>query len=130
MIVTVTASRSPLFEAAWVRPGSYVASMGSDGPGKQELPVALLQSGRLVADLPEQSIRLGEFQHLGASAPDAIGRIIAIGNILRGKAMGRQDEATICVFDSSGIALQDLFLGRALLNAAISEGSALHLGQS
>ncbi|MEJ2003300.1 MAG: ornithine cyclodeaminase family protein, partial [Maritimibacter sp.] len=42
IVVTATPSREPLFEADWVKPGTHVVSMGSDAPGKHELPVALL----------------------------------------------------------------------------------------
>jgi ornithine cyclodeaminase len=38
IVVTATPSREPLFEAAWVEPGTHVVSMGSDAPGKRELP--------------------------------------------------------------------------------------------
>lgn len=127
MIVTATASRAPLFEAGWLRVGTYVASMGSDGPGKQELPVELARSARLVADLPVQAVKLGELQHIAAIEPEVLSRITAIGTILAGEAAGRMDETETFVFDSSGIAMQDLFLGRALLEAALAEGSAIEI---
>jgi len=44
IVVTATPTREPLFEAAWVRPGTHVVSMGSDAPGKHELPTELLAS--------------------------------------------------------------------------------------
>ncbi|MEV8441761.1 ornithine cyclodeaminase family protein [Actinosynnema sp. NPDC051121] len=112
VIVTATTARAPLFEAGWVRPGTHVASMGSDAEGKQELPVALLRSARLFCDWPAQSLVLGEFQHV----PDA--RPTALGDVLAGRAAGRSAADDVTVFDSSGIALQDLHLGLALLRAA------------
>ncbi|GAB2992880.1 ornithine cyclodeaminase family protein [Saccharothrix stipae] len=112
VIVTATTARAPLFEAGWVRPGTHVASMGSDAEGKQELPVALLASARLFCDWPAQSAVLGEFQHV----PDA--RPTALGDVLAGRAPGRTSADDVTVFDSSGIALQDLHLGLALLRAA------------
>ncbi|MFJ6675789.1 ornithine cyclodeaminase family protein [Actinosynnema sp. NPDC091369] len=112
VIVTATTARAPLFEAGWVRPGTHVASMGSDAKGKQELPVALLESARLFCDWPAQSVVIGEFQHV----PDA--RPTALGDVLAGRAAGRSSADEVTVFDSSGIALQDLHLGLALLRAA------------
>ncbi|XVS62357.1 ornithine cyclodeaminase family protein [Actinosynnema sp. CA-299493] len=112
VIVTATTARAPLFEAGWVRPGTHVASMGSDGRGKQELPVELLASARLFCDWPAQSVVIGEFQHV----PDA--RPTAVGDVLAGRAAGRSSPDDVTVFDSSGIALQDLHLGVALLRAA------------
>ncbi|KOX19023.1 ornithine cyclodeaminase [Saccharothrix sp. NRRL B-16348] len=112
VIVTATTARAPLFEAGWVRPGTHVASMGSDAKGKQELPVELLASARLFCDWPAQSVAIGEFQHV----PDA--RPTAVGDVLAGRAAGRSSPEDVTVFDSSGIALQDLHLGVALLRAA------------
>ncbi len=110
IIVTATTARAPLFEEAWVRPGTHVSSMGSDANGKQELPPALFPRARLFCDLPEQSRRIGEFQHAEASA-----EIAAIGAVLAGEAAGRTSEEEITVFDSSGIAVQDLYIARELL---------------
>jgi ornithine cyclodeaminase len=129
IIVTVTASRSPLFDAAWVRPGTHVASMGSDGPGKQELPPELLKYARLVADLPAQSIRFGEFQHLAGPQEAALTRIDALGHLLAGHLPSRLGHDDITVFDSSGLALQDLFIAHAILDLAVEQGLAVKTDQ-
>jgi len=114
ILVTATSSRAPLFDAAWVRPGAHVASMGSDQLGKQELPPALFSRARLFCDLVDQSTRIGEFQH---TQPAARGSITAIGDVLTGRASGRTSADEITVFDSSGLALQDLFIAKALYDA-------------
>ena len=110
IIVTATTATAPLFESSWVRPGTHVSTMGSDAAGKQELPPALLPWARLYCDLPEQSRRIGEFQHAAPDAP-----IVAIGAVLTGEAPGRASEEDITVFDSSGLAIQDLYVARALI---------------
>jgi ornithine cyclodeaminase len=112
IIVTATPSRTPLLDAAWVRPGTHVASMGSDAKGKQELPPALLASASLFCDLPEQSRTIGEFQHAPVEA-----HLTPIGEVLRGGHPGRQSAGEITVFDSSGISVQDLYIARALVTA-------------
>lgn len=110
IIVTATTATEPLFEAEWVRPGAHISSMGSDSKGKQELPSDLFRRAHLFCDLPEQSVRIGEFQHAG---PEAIPT--AIGAVLSGEAPGRQNEREIRIFDSSGISLQDLHMAKAIL---------------
>lgn len=115
VIVTATPARAPLFAADWVRPGTHVAAMGADAQGKQELPPALLERARLFCDLPEQSRTIGEFQH---AATRALGGLRALGDVLRSGEGGRTDPAEITVFDSSGIALQDLTIARAILAKA------------
>ena len=98
--------------------------MGADALGKQELPPALLRSASLYADLPAQAVRIGEFQHVAALAADGRVTILAIGDVLREKVPGRQSADEITIFDSSGIALQDLFVIERILARAIAEGSA------
>lgn len=123
IIVTATTATAPLFDAAWVRPGTHVASMGSDAHGKQELPRELLQAARLFCDLPEQAVRIGESQHVADLIADSTLTLTAIGDVLDGRADGRRSEQDITVFDSSGIALQDLFIADALLRAAADPGA-------
>ncbi len=84
----------------------------ADAKGKQELPPALLERAALFCDLPEQSRTIGEFQHASA---DAQAGMRALGDVLRSGEGGRTDPEAITVFDSSGIALQDLTIARAIL---------------
>lgn len=111
IIVTATTATAPLFEATWVQPGTHISSMGSDSRGKQELPDDLLQKASLFCDLPEQSLRIGEFQHAGPEAKPT-----AIGAVLSGEALGREEECEITIFDSSGISLQDLYIAKTILD--------------
>ncbi|WP_236304839.1 ornithine cyclodeaminase family protein [Dickeya zeae] len=117
IIITATTARVPLFDAAWVRPGTHISSMGSDAVGKQELPVELLATGRLFCDLPVQSRRIGEFQHA-----DDDKTVFAIGDVLAGKISGREAASDITVFDSSGLAIQDLYIAQAVINAHRHQG--------
>jgi ornithine cyclodeaminase len=117
VLVTATASRAPLFESQWLKPGTYVASMGSDQAGKQELPPDLLRRARLFCDLPPQSLSIGEFQHVREEIDAGVTALTAIGDVLAGRASGRIDAQEIIVFDSSGLALQDLFVAASLLHA-------------
>lgn len=113
IVVTATPSREPLFSADWIRSGTHVASMGSDAAGKQELPPALFDRARLFCDHPAQSVVIGDLQHFRGDRA----RIVALGNVLLGRAEGRTHQDQITVFDSSGIALQDLTIARRLVAA-------------
>jgi ornithine cyclodeaminase len=119
VVVTATPARAPLFEADWVRPGTHVAAMGADAKGKQELPPALLERAHLFCDLPAQSRAIGEFQH---ASEQALASLRPVGDVLRAGEGGRTDPGAITVFDSSGIALQDLTIARAILAKADAPG--------
>lgn len=116
IIVTATPARAPLFRAEWVRPGTHIASMGSDAPGKQELPTELFANARLFCDLPSQSVTIGEFQH--ARAQVEAGQIVLaqLGAALQGRLPGRRTADEITVFDSSGISIQDLYIGQMIVD--------------
>lgn len=120
MVSTVTASRQALFSAALVRPGTHISAMGADGPGKQELDPALAVRAALWADHPPQSVVVGEFQYVGRAEA-----IRPIGGLLSGGLPGRGSADEITIYDSSGVALQDL----AICGFALDQALALGLTQ-
>ncbi len=115
IVVTATPARAPLFDSMWIKPGTHLASMGSDAKGKQEMPPSLLLKSRLFCDLPAQSLVIGEFQHVADYVVEGRLPLTPIGAVLAGVAPGRLSDDDITVFDSSGIALQDLAVAEALL---------------
>lgn len=117
IIVTSTPAREPLFEAGWVQPGTHVVGMGSDAPGKHELPSGLFAAADLFCDLASQSIMIGEYQHVRDQVTSGEITITPIGEVIQGNAPGRTSDEAITVFDSSGIALQDLYIADALIKA-------------
>jgi ornithine cyclodeaminase len=117
IVVTATPSREPLFESAWVGAGTHVVSMGSDAPGKHELPADLYPRASLFCDLLSQSIQIGDFQHARTAIDAGTLTVTPIGDVIEGRAPGRRTESEITVFDSSGISLQDLFMADALIRA-------------
>ena len=117
IVVTATPSREPLFDAAWVGPGTHIVSMGSDAPGKRELPSELFPRARLFCDLLSQSLEIGEFQHVRDAIDAGVLAVTPIGDVIEKRAPGRRFDNEITVFDSSGISLQDLYMADALLRA-------------
>lgn len=117
IVVTATPSREPLFDAAWVGPGTHIVSMGSDAPGKRELPSELLSRASLFCDLPSQSLEIGEFQHVRDAIDAGVLGVTPIGDVIEKRAPGRRFDNEITVFDSSGVSLQDLYMAAALLRA-------------
>ena len=125
IIVTVTAARAALFEAGWVRPGTHVSAMGADGPGKQELDPALVAASSLFADVVRQSVTIGEYEAAHKAGLIDADRITPIGAVLNG-APGRTSPEQVTVFDSSGMALQDL----AICSLALAKASEAGLVQT
>ncbi len=120
IVVTATPSREPLFDAAWVGPGTHIVSMGSDAPGKCELPRELYPRARLFCDLLSQSVQIGELQHVRDEIEAGVLAVTPIGDVIEKRTPGRRFDDEITVFDSSGISIQDLYMADALLGAKAS----------
>jgi ornithine cyclodeaminase len=118
IVVTVSASREPLVRVEEIAPGTHLSAMGADQPGKQELAADLVAQGKLFTDRIDQSISIGEFQHAVQAGLIAASDITPLGLVLSGAAPGRTDPSQITIFDSSGVAYQDLLAARAVLEAA------------
>jgi ornithine cyclodeaminase/alanine dehydrogenase-like protein (mu-crystallin family) len=97
--------------------------MGADGPGKAEIAAAELARGRLFCDEWEQASHGGE---LAAGVVAGVVRredVTELGAVLAGTATGRTDDREITLFDSTGLAIQDL----AIAAAAFAEAGRLDL---
>ncbi|MCJ8324164.1 MAG: ornithine cyclodeaminase family protein [Rhizobiales bacterium] len=119
ILVTVTNSKTALFKGEWIKPGTHISAMGADQSGKQELPLELVRKAQLYADLPAQSRAIGEFELASGSTKDL--KICPIGAVLVGDDEGRVNHEQITIFDSSGIALQDLCIAKTVLDKAIEQ---------
>lgn len=122
IVVTVTAARGAIVRSEWVAPGTHISAMGADGPGKTELEPALVARGRLFADHVGQSVTLGEFEAALQSGLIDERQITPLGAVLSGRVLGRRSGADVTIFDSSGVAVQDLTLAAMAIERAKSRG--------
>ncbi len=118
VVVTITGATTPLFDAKAVRPGTHFACMGSDTAGKGETPVALLATAGLFVDSAIQARALGECQRVPERADD----LIALGDIILGRAPGRVSDQDVTLFDGTGLGLQDLALAQLAVRKATHAG--------
>ncbi|HEY6962362.1 MAG TPA: hypothetical protein VI408_10780, partial [Gaiellaceae bacterium] len=123
LLVTVTPGHEVLLGEGSLRPGQHVSLMGADGPGKAEAAGAELARARLFCDDWEQASHGGELAHAVDEGIVARDDVTAIGDVLAGIAQGRASEEEITMFDSTGLAIQDLAIALAALEAA--DGQAL-----
>lgn len=103
IVVTTTPSFTPVIKTSWAKEGTHINAMGSDTSGKRELDIDKMPD-KLICDLWEQSSIMGELQH-GFSKNQLHAEI---GEITSGEKPGRKLESELTIFDSTGIAVQDL----------------------
>ncbi|HEX6245534.1 MAG TPA: ornithine cyclodeaminase family protein [Polyangiales bacterium] len=123
VVCIATPSSTPVIQRAWVAPGTHINAMGADGPGKQELDPQILVDARIVVDEPEQSLHGGELNvpvSQGLLTEAAIAA--TLGGVLSGAQLGRRQPDEITVFDSTGLAIQDVALAAAIYERAKQRG--------
>jgi alanine dehydrogenase len=135
LIVTVTPGHEVLFPAGSLRAGQHASLMGADGPGKAEIAVEELARVRVFCDdweqaepqiITEARVRVfaddweqashnGDLAHAVEAGAITRDDVTQLGDVLAGTADGRQHEEDITIFDSTGLAIQDLAIALAAM---------------
>lgn len=126
VIVTATTATTPIIKADWVRKGTHISAMGADSIGKQELDPLLFSEALVSVDHPPQAKVIGESQHayrLGLISDERL-EAHTLGAIVNGRSKGREDKEQVTIFDSSGIAIQDLAAAHLALKLVREAGLA------
>jgi len=127
--VTCTTSREALLSFEDVTPGTFIAAAGADNPEKQELQPELIAKSKVVADVLEQCAVMGDLHHaLKADAITLADVHAELGEVVAGKKPGRESDDEIIVFDSTGMALQDVAAASVVYEKARHLGVGFRLG--
>jgi ornithine cyclodeaminase/alanine dehydrogenase-like protein (mu-crystallin family) len=126
--VTCTSSRRAFLTATDVAPGTFIAAVGADNRGKQELESAFVASATLVVDVFEQCAEIGELQHALAAGLITRDRVHAeLADVVASRRPGRTRPDEITIFDSSGTALQDVAAAMVVYEKARAAGRGLEV---
>ena len=125
VVVTVTPGAAVLYPEGSLEPGQHVSLMGADGPGKAEVAIAELSRAHLFCDNWEQASHGGELAAGVAAGIVTQDTVTELGAVLIGEADGRRSAGDVTLFDSTGLAIQDL----AIAKAAFTKASELELQQ-
>ena len=125
VVVTVTPGREILLGDGSLRPGQHVSLMGADGPGKAEIAVGEIARSRIFCDDWEQASHGGELAAAVDAGAIARADVTELGSVLAGESDGRASSDEITIFDSTGLAIQDL----AVAIAAFERAAELELPQ-
>jgi len=118
LVATVTPGHEVLFSAGSLRSGQHVSLMGADGPGKAEIAVDELVRTRIFCDDWEQASHNGELAHAVEAEKITREDVTQLGDVLAGTAQGRRSPDEITIFDSTGLAIQDLAVALAAMERA------------
>lgn len=123
-VVTITPSRKAYILSDWVKPGTHFSCIGADMPGKQEIDEKIFDVAKVFVDDIHQASTIGETQTSIKSGTIDEKYITEIGNLINRNTNGRISDKDITIFDSTGIAIQDL----AVSNFLIKKSEELNIG--
>lgn len=123
VLATLTPAKAPIVMDGWVREGLHINAMGADAPGKQEMDHRILKRAKIVVDDFEQAIHSGE-----VNVPISQGLLsredlyAELGEVVTGLKSGREHFKEVTVFDSTGLAVQDVIVAHHIYVEAVRRG--------
>jgi alanine dehydrogenase len=124
IVVTSTPSRRALLNRGDVSAGTFVAAVGADSEGKQEIAADLLSEAVIVVDDLDQCSKMGDLHHAlvaGAMQPGHVRG--SLDQIVSGRAPGRLSDDEIIIFDSTGVAIEDVAAAALVYERAVKTGA-------
>jgi alanine dehydrogenase len=115
VVCTITPGATPVITADALVAGQHLNLLGADGPGKAEATVEAVRACALFCDDWSQASHGGELANAFAAGLISRADVTDLGDVLTGVAAGRTDERQITLFDSTGLAIQDLAIAAAAL---------------
>ncbi|MGH2963843.1 MAG: ornithine cyclodeaminase family protein [Solirubrobacterales bacterium] len=117
IVVSVTPGGQPVIMASDLRPGQHLAALGADAAGKAEVELAAVRRCRLYCDERDQAARGGELANGIKEGVLSADQLTQLGDVLIGRAGGRASSEEITLFDSTGLAIQDLAIALSVYEA-------------
>ncbi|MFA5337548.1 MAG: alanine dehydrogenase [Candidatus Omnitrophota bacterium] len=122
IVVTTTPSRKSIVKYGWLKQGCHINAIGADSRGKEELEPLILKKAKVVVDSFAQASHSGEINVPFSKGLIARSDIYAeLGSIICGKKKGRTNKNEITVFDSTGLAIQDLAVTNLIYTLALAK---------
>jgi alanine dehydrogenase len=124
LLGTVTTAALPLFEAEWLEPGTHINAAGSNALIRQELSEATLKRCDLIVvdSVPTALAEAGDLLPLLEKGRLHPRQMVELGEVIIGRHAGRNSNEQITVFESQGMAIQDLAVALRVLQAAEAQG--------
>ncbi len=117
VVCCVTPGAEVVVDAGDLHPGLHLNMLGADGPGKSEASIGAVASCALFCDEWEQASHGGELTAAVRAGLVTREQVTELGAVLSGAASGRPGPEAVTLFDSTGLAVQDLAVASAALEA-------------
>lgn len=129
VIGTVTTASTPLFDAEWLEAGAHINAAGSNALIRQELSEATVRRCDLITvdSVPTALAEAGDLLPLLEKGRLHERQLVELGDVIVGRRPGRETEAQITLFESQGMAIQDLAVALRVVRLAEEKGLGVSL---
>jgi ornithine cyclodeaminase/alanine dehydrogenase-like protein (mu-crystallin family) len=130
IVITITSSREPVLEGAWLSPGMHVAATGGADPYIRELDDEAVQRADLIIvdDLAQTKIESGELMMPASRGLVLWEQMRELWQVVSGEVAGRSSDADVTLFKSLGMGLWDIDAAKVVYDKAIASGMGRRLG--
>jgi alanine dehydrogenase len=129
LVVTITASKTPVLDGNWLEEGVHVSGAGSNTPAKCELDGTAFRRSKVIVDFKDQALKeAGDMQaaiRSGAMSEEAIHA--ELGELLMGKKSARENDREITLFKSVGMAVEDIATASFAYHQALAGGLGTYI---
>src|SRR5262249_23712352 len=126
IVATCTSSKVAFVTDELVSPGTFIAAVGADNEHKQEIAPELLAASAVVADDLEQCATIGDLHHAitaGLMTRDSVRA--TLGEVIVGTKPGRTNDHEVIIFDSTGVAIEDVAAAAMVFERAERDGTGM-----
>ena len=128
IIITCTSSRVPFLGLRDVRPGTFIAAVGADNEDKSEIEPELMADSEVVVDSLAQASTIGDLHHAIAAGALTVDQVRGeLGTLLSTASPGAYDPRRIVIFDSTGVAVEDVAAAVVAFRRATEAGLGLQV---
>jgi len=124
IIVTTTSAERAFIEINDVSPGAFIAAVGADNEHKQEISETLLAQNAVIVDDLEQCATIGDLHHAIIAGVMTRSHVRAtLDEVVTGQKLGRLSSDEIIIFDSTGVAIEDVAAASVIYERALENAT-------
>jgi len=128
IVCTLTPAHTPVVKKEWIQPGSHINAVGADAEGKEELDPEILRMATIVVDDFRQAVHAGEVNVPISKCLYTKDEIYgSLGEIILGRKPGRTNDKQITIFDSTGVAIEDIATAKLIYDKAVNNNVGLRV---
>ena len=129
IIIVITNASAPVLLGEHVNEGVHINAAGANGWQRRELDTRAVVKSHVIAtdDVDQAKIECADLMAAAESGRIRWEQIINLGDIIAGKHPGRTDDSQVTLFESQGVAMEDIAVGKRVLDIAKDRGIGTNL---